>query len=298
MNAIEVSNLGYQFSKNHAILQNVNLNVPNGSIYGFLGPNGAGKTTTLRLILGLLKRQIGEISVLGKVLEKNRIEIFKEIGNLIETPSIYSHLTAKENLEIWRKIYQCPQNRIEEVLHLVGLENVGSKKTGQFSLGMKQRMGIAIALLHSPKLLILDEPTNGLDPNGMIEIRDLLKSLNKNYGITILISSHLLAEIEKMTTHIGVIHQGKMKFEGTLEAFFQLRNESSNVRLRTNSLIKTTELLKNYAFHVQDNMIEVKIQNEQEIASIVKTLVTNDVAVYEATINQNNIETVFMNLIN
>jgi len=298
MNAIEVSNLGYQFSKNHVILQNVNLNVPNGSIYGFLGPNGAGKTTTLRLILGLLKRQTGEISVLGKVLEKNRIEIFKEIGNLIETPSIYSHLTAKENLEIWRKIYQCPQNRIEEVLHLVGLENVGSKKTGQFSLGMKQRMGIAIALLHSPKLLILDEPTNGLDPNGMIEIRDLLKSLNKNYGITILISSHLLAEIEKMTTHIGVIHQGKMKFEGTLEAFFQLRNESSNVRLRTNSLIKTTELLKNYAFHVQDNMIEVKIQNEQEIASIVKTLVTNDVAVYEATINQNNIETVFMNLIN
>ncbi|MCU0438267.1 MAG: ABC transporter ATP-binding protein [Raineya sp.] len=298
MNAIEVKNLGYQFSKNQIILQNISLCVPEGSIYGFLGPNGAGKTTTLRLILGLLKKQNGDISILGKALERNRIEVLQKIGSLIETPSIYSHLTAKENLEIWRKIYQCPKNRIEEVLHLVGLEDVGSKKTGQFSLGMKQRIGIAIALLHNPKLLILDEPTNGLDPNGMIEIRDLLKSLNKNYGITILISSHLLSEIEKLTTHIGVIHQGKMKFEGTLEAFFKLKNESGNVKIRTNSLMKTTELLQNYGISVQDNTIEVKIQSELDVASILKTLITNDIAVYEATTNQNNIETVFMNLIN
>ena len=159
-------------------------------------------------------------------------------------------------------------------------------------------MGIAIALLHHPKLLILDEPTNGLDPNGMIEMRDLLKNLNKNYGITILISSHLLSEIEKMTTHIGVIHQGTMRFEGTLDEFFKLRSVSNNVRLRTNALAKATELLTNYAFSVQDNTIEVKIQNELEVASIVKMLVTHDISVYEATTNQNNIETVFMNLIN
>ena len=141
MNAIEIKNLGYQFSKDNVILQNISLYVPEASIYGFLGPNGAGKTTTLRLILGLLKKQNGDISVLGKVLEKNRIEVLREIGSLIEMPSIYSHLTAKENLEIWRRIYQCPKNRIEEVLKLVGLENVGLKKTGQFFFGNETTYG-------------------------------------------------------------------------------------------------------------------------------------------------------------
>lgn len=170
--------------------------VPKGSIYGFLGPNGAGKTTTLRLILGLLKRQTGSINVFNVPFDENRIEILNQTGSLIESPSLYSHLTAYENLNVLRKIYQCPESRINDVLELVGLSNTGKKKSGLFSLGMKQRLGIAIALLNNPALLILDEPTNGLDPNGILEIRELLKRINAESGITIVISSHLLSEIE------------------------------------------------------------------------------------------------------
>ena len=179
MNCIETKDLSYRFSTDQLILDKINLQVPNGSIYGFLGPNGAGKTTTLRLILGLLKKQEGNIHLFGKTFEKHRISILKNIGSMIESPSIYGHLTATENLLLLQKVYQCPVGRISEVLKTVGLEHVGQKKAGQFSLGMKQRLSIAIALLHNPSLLILDEPTNGLDPNGIIEIRELLKKLNE-----------------------------------------------------------------------------------------------------------------------
>ena len=153
-------------------MDDINLRVEFGSIYGFLGPNGAGKTTTLRLVLGLLKKQRGSIRVFGQKFDDDRVQILSRIGSLIESPSIYGHLTAAENLKLLQKIYQCPKARIAEVLELVGLANTGKKKAGQFSLGMKQRLSIAIALLHSPTLLILDEPTNGLDPNGIIEIRN------------------------------------------------------------------------------------------------------------------------------
>lgn len=216
MACITVSNLSHRFDNHHLILNNINMTIEEGSIYGFLGPNGAGKTTTLKLILGLLKKQTGDIHLFGKPMEEHRLENLKKMGSLIEMPSIYSHLTAKENLLIWQKIYRTPVSRIPEVLELTGLSQTGTKKAGNFSLGMKQRLGIAVALLHRPPLLILDEPTNGLDPNGIVEIRELLKHLNQQHGITILISSHLLAEVEKVATHIGIIHQGVMRFEGAL----------------------------------------------------------------------------------
>ena len=181
MYCIETINLSHKFSADEKVLNNVNLQVEEGTIYGFLGPNGAGKTTTLKLILGLLKKQQGEILVFGKPFQQNRIEILKNIGSMIESPSIYGHLTAIENLRILQKVYQCPKQRITEVLDLVDLANTGNKKTSNFSLGMKQRLAIAIALLHSPKLLILDEPTNGLDPNGILEIRELLQNLAQNH---------------------------------------------------------------------------------------------------------------------
>ena len=192
MFSIEAINVSHHFSKGEKVLNNINFSVKTGSIYGFLGPNGAGKTTTLRLILGLLKKQEGEINVFGKAFEQNRTAILRGIGSLIESPSLYGQLTAAENLSVWQKVYQCSKNRIQEVLNLVGLRDTGAKKASQFSLGMKQRLAIAIALLHNPSLLILDEPTNGLDPNGIIEMRELLKKLNKEQEITILISSHLL----------------------------------------------------------------------------------------------------------
>src|SRR5215217_3036739 len=209
---IKTTALNYRFSKTQKTLDDINLVVEKGSIYGFLGPNGAGKTTTLRLLLGLLKNQSGQIEIFGADFSKNRIGILKRTGSLIEQPSLYGHLTAVENLEVYRKLYGASKSRLTEVLKLVGLEGTGFKKAKQFSLGMKQRLAIAVALLPNPELLLLDEPTNGLDPNGIIEIRELIKSLNKEHGVTVLVSSHILAEVEKMATHVGIIHKGKLVF--------------------------------------------------------------------------------------
>jgi len=207
----------------------MDLRVPVGSIFGFLGPNGAGKTTTLRLILGLLKKQAGEICIFGKPFASHRIAILSRVGSLIESPSIYSQLTATENLRVLQKVYRCPEDRIGQVLQLTGLGDTGKKKAGKFSLGMKQRLGIAIALLNDPVLLILDEPTNGLDPEGIVEMRELFLGLHAR-GATILLSSHLLGEMEKLITHAGIIHKGQLLFQGTLG---ELREGRSGEDLET-----------------------------------------------------------------
>jgi len=214
--AIAIAGLTHRFGRNPPALTNVAMTVPTGAIYGFLGPNGAGKTTTLRLMLGLLRRQSGQIHVFGQALEENRGAVLSRIGSSIEVPSIYGSLTATENLEVWRLAFGCDHSRIPAVLELVGLSETGRKRADQFSLGMKQRLAIAVALLHVPRLLVLDEPTNGLDPHGIIEVRKLLRKLNHELAITILVSSHLLSEVEKLVTHLGVINRGRMAFEGTM----------------------------------------------------------------------------------
>ena len=297
---IETNNIVHKFSNGEIALNNINLKVVKGSIYGFLGPNGAGKTTTLKLILGLLKKQQGEILLFGKPLETDRITILKDVGSLIESPSVYGHLTATENLTLLRKIYQCPEARIQEVINLVGLTIAGNKKVHQFSLGMKQRLSIAIALLHNPKLLILDEPTNGLDPNGMIEIRELLLKLNKEENITILISSHLLSEIEKLVSHIGIINKGKLIFQGTLEELEKKQKETLQIILETNDISKTITILTNndVPFEVKDNKIVVPHLKKKLISKINKDLVEENIEVYEMSLVTNNLETIFMNLIN
>ncbi|MBV9991801.1 MAG: ABC transporter ATP-binding protein [Alphaproteobacteria bacterium] len=221
MYCVETTGLSHAYPGGGTILDGVDLKVPQGSIYGFLGPNGAGKTTTLRLILGLIRRQQGAIAIFNRSLERERIAVLRDVGALIESPSLYEHLTAAENLEVLRKIHRRPKARLREVLELVGLGDAADKRAARFSLGMKQRLAIAMALLHEPRLLILDEPTNGLDPNGIVDIRALLKELNRRHGITILISSHLLAEIEKLVTHLGIISAGRLVFQGTLEELKQ-----------------------------------------------------------------------------
>lgn len=300
MHTIETSQLQHSFFKGEPIIKNLSLQVPERSIYGFLGPNGAGKTTTLRLILGLLRKQEGEISIFQKPLEQNRIEILRNIGSLIESPSVYEHLTAFENLQLMQKVYQCPIGRIKTVLELVGLENTGSKKAKQFSLGMKQRLAIAIALLHNPKLLILDEPTNGLDPNGIVEMRELLKKINQTLGITILISSHLLAEIEKLVTHVGIINSGQLLFQGTLDELMRKRQQLSAVSIDTNDNAKTISILGANQFNVKimDDKILTTISTKEEIATINKLLVNQSIEVYELSAGQSDLESVFMNLIN
>jgi len=300
MYCIETTNLVHKFYDNETVLNHINLQIIEGCIYGFLGPNGAGKTTTLKLILGLLKKQEGEILIFGKSLESDRIDILKNIGSLIESPSLYGHLTAIENLNLLQKIYQCPKERIQKVLELVGLSNTGNKKTSQFSLGMKQRLSIAIALLHNPSLLILDEPTNGLDPNGMIEIRELLIKLNREQGITIVISSHLLAEIEKLVSYVGVINKGKLLFQGTLEELKSKQKESLHIIFETNNIEKTLQIFS--AIHltgkIEDGKIVLPSIPKKTIADLTNQLIENDVEVYEISIVRNDLETIFMNLIN
>jgi lantibiotic transport system ATP-binding protein len=297
--SLETTNLCYQYSNGDVVLKAINLQVPQGSIYGFLGPNGAGKTTTLRLILGLLKRQRGTIAIFGKSFETNRIEILRDVGSLIESPSLYDHLSASENLSVWQKVYQCPKGRIAEVLHLVGLSNTQGKKVGQFSLGMKQRLSIAVALLHRPSLLILDEPTNGLDPNGIIEIRKLLLKLNSENGITIVISSHLLAEIEKLATHLGIIHRGCVVFQGPMDELRRRQDQGLSVWFRTNNDRAALKIVAEYvpAAHLADGKIVMPAMSDTRIAQINRILIERGVEVHDIRTTSDDLEAIFMALI-
>lgn len=299
MNSIEIRGLKYSYSKNDNILKGIDLSVPKGSIFGLLGKNGAGKTTTLRLALGLIKKQKGEIRILGKSIDKSRIEILKKVGSLIESPSFYAHLSAIENLKILQLIHSCPENRISEVLNLVGLGNTGKKKVGQFSLGMKQRLSIAIALLHNPELLILDEPTNGLDPNGIIEMRELLKKLNEEYGVTIVVSSHLLAEIEKIISHLAIIDNGEVLFQGKYSELKDIKNKNTTVIIETEDALRTMEMIKASGFSEVKEVvggIQLEGADKKDVAAINKKLVSSGIDVYQLKFLEHDLESIFINL--
>lgn len=230
-NIITTNALTKQYG-NRPVVHDLALKVPTGSIYGFLGPNGAGKSTTLKMLLGLVKPTAGSIYILGKpVVEENRLEILKHTGSLIESPSYYGHLSARENLQIICTLKNVLEPAIEDVLRIVHLEKQQDKKVKNYSLGMKQRLGLAAALLGHPKLLLLDEPTNGLDPAGIQEMRELICSLPKKYGMTILVSSHLLTEIDQMATHVGILDRGVLIFQDDLPSLHQ--HSRSRIRLRT-----------------------------------------------------------------
>jgi ABC-2 type transport system ATP-binding protein len=294
---IKTTALNYRFGKAQKTLDNINLTVEKGSIYGFLGPNGAGKTTTLRLLLGLLQNQSGTIQIFGEDFSKNRMGILKRTGSLIEQPSLYGHLTATENLEVYRRLYGATKGRVFEVLKLVGLEGTGSKKAKQFSLGMKQRLSIAVALLPNPELLILDEPTNGLDPNGIIETRELIKHLNKQYGVTILVSSHILAEVEKMATHLGIIHQGKLLFQGTLPQLHQIKAKTRSLQIETTDNVAAANILKqHYPITFLNGHIELPYTNDTATAAINRTLLERGIDVYKLQPQQTDLEQLFIDI--
>lgn len=202
--------------KSFVAVDAVSLHIRKGSIYGFLGPNGAGKSTTMKMLLGLTSPSRGTFTIDGKQFPGDRISILKEIGSFIESPSFYANLTGKENLEIIRRILGLPKSAVDDALDLVGLSEFGDRLAKKYSLGMKQRLGLAGALLGRPPILILDEPTNGLDPSGIHEIRNLIKSLPDLYACTVLISSHMLSEIELMADDIGILNHGRLLFEGSL----------------------------------------------------------------------------------
>jgi lantibiotic transport system ATP-binding protein len=293
---IKTTALTYYFNKQQKTLDDINLEVEKGSIYGFLGPNGAGKTTTLRLLLGLLKKQQGSIQIFGKEFDRHRMESLKKIGSLIEQPSLYGHLTASENLGIYRKIYGAPKESIDKVLQLVGLPGTGKKKAKQFSLGMKQRLSIAVALLHNPELLILDEPTNGLDPNGIIETRELIKKLNKEAGVTIIVSSHILAEIERMATHVGIIHKGKLLFQGTLGELQNMKSRQSFIQIDTSNNALALSLLAGHGAETMNGYVVLPLKEKALTAAINRKLVEHNIDVYLLQPQQNDLEQLFIDI--
>lgn len=295
---LQTQNLTHHFSGRRPVLKEISLEVPQGAIYGFLGPNGAGKTTTLRLVLGLLSVQQGSISILGKDLKTHREEVLRQVGSLIEQPSLYGHLTAKENLEVYRRIYGVPPGRLTQVLQMVGLQNTGSKKAKQFSLGMKQRLSIAVALLHQPRLLILDEPTNGLDPNGIIETRLLIQQLNVEEGVTILVSSHILAEVEKMATHMSIIHDGSLLFQGTLRDLQSMKQKQAFVQVETSNNDAAMDLLQSFSPQRQNGHLLLPFTSKVDVAAANRLLVQQGIDVYHLEQRHNDLEQMFIDLTN
>lgn len=295
MESITTKDLSYTIGSK-AILNNISLNVPEGSIYGYLGRNGAGKSTTIKLLLGLLEEGNDKIFIQNKSLKQNRTEILASTGNLIESPCFYTKLTVFENLKYLDIIYGKGSKRIDEVLELVDLHKEKKKKASALSMGMKQRLGIAMAIFHDPQLLILDEPLNGLDPQGIFEMRKLFQHLNEK-GKTIFLSSHILSELEKTATHIGIIEGGKMVFQGTKNEL--LSRVEKEVVLRVNNSGKAASVLQDF-FSVSEhspNKISVKAHDDEQFNLLLKTAIDNGIEIYDIESQSTNLEQIFINLI-
>ena len=295
--AIETNNLSFGFNKKNSILKNINLKVERGSIYGFLGPNGAGKTTTIRLLLGLLPDPNNSVFLFNQNFLQNRIQCLSKTGALIEQPSLYEHLSGFDNLEITRQLRNLPKERIDAVSQTVRLSKAAYKKVKAYSLGMKQRLGIALALLPDPELLILDEPVNGLDPSGIMEMRELLQTINKTYSTTIFLSSHLISEVEKIVTHIGIINMGEMLFQGTINDLYNLQENELKVRIKTdNPQLAVAILTPSYSIVDHEGTLDIMIQSTKEVNDIIHLLITNNVKVYEAATDSKNLEQIFLSM--
>ncbi len=309
--AIQTKNLCKEY-KGELRVSHLNLNIPAGCVYGFLGPNGAGKSTTMKMMLGLVKPTDGAVRILGKTLnEKNRLTILSQIGSLIESPSYYGHLSAKENLEIVADLKGASKKDIPHILETVHLTEAGSKKVKHYSLGMKQRLGIACALLGRPKLILLDEPTNGLDPAGIQEIRELICRLPKQYGMTVLVSSHLLSEIDQMATEIGIIDHGELLFENSLHVLHAHSKE--NLILRTSDPRKALSLLREKQISckpctkktegasessgiLRTTPLSLPMLSDSDLAGILHYLLANQVEVFRIEESKKSLEDIFLDL--
>ncbi|WP_434284120.1 ABC transporter ATP-binding protein [Clostridium botulinum] len=282
-----------------AVVDNINMNIKKGEIYGFLGRNGAGKTTTLRMIMGLISPTKGEYELFGKNMGDR--EVFGRIGAIIETPGFYPNLTARENLDIHRRLMGIPNKEyVDEALEIVGLTNydIKKKKVKKYSLGMKQRLGVARALLHKPELLILDEPTNGLDPVGIKEMRETLLDLNKKKEITILVSSHILGEIQQLATKIGIIHNGKLLEEIDYKSFEKKNRHYINLRVdndkRAVTILEKSMNIKDYEV-TEPNKIRIyeMLDKSNDVA---KKMISEGVDVYEVNVMNDTLEDYFVRL--
>lgn len=295
---IEVKGLSKKY-KSIIAVDNLDLNVYRGDVFGFLGPNGAGKSTTIRMLLSLIKPNSGSIKIFGLPLEKNRIEIFKKVGAIVEKPDFYLYLNAYKNLEILGKLsgVDTSKKKIMEMLELVGLEKRAYSKVKTFSHGMKQRLGLAQALLHDPELIILDEPTTGLDPQGMKEIRELIVYLSKEKNKTIFLSSHILREVELIATRMIIINKGKAQVEGTVDEL--LNAEILSVTFEVDEIEKAIDLINNSQWKL---ILKNTIKNEllfemkkNEISELNKFFVQNEINV-NAVIPVRSLEDYFLKI--
>jgi len=294
--AVETADLARRYGAVRSV-DGIDLRVTRQGIYGFLGPNGAGKTTTLRLLLGLIRPSAGTVRVFGRDLRQERMAILREVGALVESPSYYPQLTAEENLAILATLLRLPRDRITEVLGQVRLDGVARRRVGGFSLGMKQRLGIAAALLNRPRLLILDEPTNGLDPAGIQEIRTLIRSLPES-GITVIVSSHLLTEVEQVATEVGIIHHGRLLFQGDINEL--RRRQAARLIFEVDDQKTALHALSGMGEAVAagdgSELILPYLERKQAAASN-RTLVQAGCAVYAMRVEQPSLEDLFLSLV-
>lgn len=295
-NMIETKDLCKTYG-NRTVVDHLNLCVPRGCVYGFIGPNGAGKSTSMKMLLGLVHPTSGSVQLMGQEMtEQNRIRLLRHTGSLIESPSGYLHLTAQENLQIIADLKDVKHTEIERVLEVVHLTQDKDKKVGQYSLGMKQRLGIAMALLGNPEILILDEPTNGLDPAGIQEMRALIAGMPEKTGATVLISSHLLGEMEQMVNQVGIINHGKTLFDGSLQ---ELRKHSQgDLNLRVLDVLKAMPILRKRGLPIvqKDGVLTLPPMPDFRLAEIVQELADSGAGVIELIRHTKSLEDIFLSL--
>lgn len=296
MNIIQTHDLCKQYGSALRV-SHLNLNVPEGSIYGFLGPNGAGKSTTLKMILGLVRPTAGSIRVLGKDMDSgNRLSVLRQVGSLIESPSYYGHLTGEENLRIVQTLRGIPEKNIREVLQIVRLDGQREKKVAHYSLGMKQRLGLAAALLGYPKLLILDEPTNGLDPAGIQEMRELICDLPGRFGMTVVVSSHLLSEIDQMANHVAIIREGELVFQDSLEALHGRSRHHLALRTTNNAIARRLLAEQSVPCEEENGYLILPILSDEVAAHLTAFLAGNRLGIVRLEERQKSLEDIFLDL--
>ena len=278
-------------------VNHLDLTVPEGAVYGFLGPNGAGKSTTLKLLLGLARPTAGEIAVFGRPMgPRTRMETLRQVGSLIESPSYYGHLTGAENLHIVQTLRGAPERDIGEVLRIVRLDGQKGKRTAHYSLGMKQRLGLAAALLGFPRLLILDEPTNGLDPAGIQEMRELICSLPERFGMTVVVSSHLLSEIDQMADHVAIIREGELVFQDTLEALHGRSRHHLALRTTNNAVARAVLQEKSVPCQEEEGYLILPILSDELAAQLTRLLAEHRLGVIRLEERQKSLEDIFLEL--
>lgn len=295
---IESTGLTRRFGTLTAV-DSLNLQVPCGSIYGFLGPNGAGKTTTIRLLLGLSRADAGNVQVFGEPLAKRRTAILRRVGALVESPSLYPNLTGRENLEVTRRLTGATKAQIGWALHTVRLEDAADRLVRGYSSGMRQRLGLALALLLGPDLLILDEPTNGLDPAGIQEMRELIRRLPLEDQVTVFLSSHLLAEVEQVATHIGIIQNGRLCFQGSMDDLHAEMADQVVLQVDQPQRARTSLQQAGWPVHGNgDTRLTVAAAGVSDAAMINALLVQAGVNVYHLSVQQPTLEEIFLALTN